>query len=127
MGFWDSIQHVQIENLRARQRNGEWSLDGFVTTNRRDAEIYERIGRLHLVTEAMWEILSERYGFTVDQLAERVREIDARDAAAITSRDAIHVPEFRCPSCRAMIPAGKQKCQFCGTDSPEAQQSPFSM
>jgi hypothetical protein len=127
MDLWDVVQQVQIENLKSRQRGADSSSDRVADSSRaRDAQLDNRIARLLLVTEAMWELLSERAGVTLAELAERVRTIDARDGR-VDGRHGLPVdaPRLYCAACQAAIPAGRQVCQFCGAAVPEAEQDPF--
>lgn len=127
MDLWDIVQQVQIENLKARQRGGDTEAERVADGSRsRDAELEERIAHLRLVTEAMWELLAERAGVTLAELAERVRAIDARDGR-VDGRHGIpeDAPRLRCPACQAVVPAGKQTCQFCGAVVPGAEADPF--
>jgi hypothetical protein len=129
MDLWDVVQQVQIQNLKARQRSGESSTDWVADKSRaRDLELDTKIARLLLVTEAMWELLSERSGVTVAELAERVRAIDARDGR-LDGRHGVaeDAPQVRCPSCQAVVPIGKATCQFCGAAVPGIQADPFKL
>ena len=122
MSIWDVIQNVQIENLKVRQRTGDLAAEDHLSRLRaRDIRLNDRLDHLALVTEAMWELLSEREGITVAELAERVRAIDAGHG----KRTSGHDHELRCSSCHAVIPATMQKCQFCGTAAPEALADPY--
>ena len=127
MSLWDAIQQIQIHNLKGRQTTFESETEraaGRTRAVRQD--LLDRIERLTLVTEAMWELLSERTNLTLADLATRVREIDARDGQI----DGRHGPvpdaePIRCPSCQAAVPRGKATCQFCGADVPAAKADPF--
>jgi len=129
MDLWDIVQQVQIENLKARQRSAVSDSEQVADSSRaRDLKLDDRIERLILVTEAMWELLSERSGVTVEQLAERVRAIDARDGRA----DGRHglpedAPRLYCSACQAAIPPGRKVCQFCGATVPGAEADPFRL
>jgi len=127
MSIWDIVQQVQIENLKARQASGTSDLELAASRNRAlEAELNDRVGRLVLVTEAMWELLSERLGLTIVELAARVREVDARDGRVDGKHGiAEGAPQIRCPSCQAVVPAGRTICQFCGATVPEAKADPF--
>jgi|SRR6185295_10850706 len=129
MSIWDIVQQVQIENLKARQVSGESEVERTASRSRAlDGEINDRIGRLVLVTEAMWELLSERFGLTVTDLATRVRDLDARDGHIDGRRAAVTGAEpIRCPSCQAVVPAGKTTCQFCGAEVAAAKADPFRL
>jgi hypothetical protein len=127
MSIWDIVQQVQIENLKARQVSAESSAESAEGGARlRQERTDGRIDQLVLITEAMWELLSSRFGLTVADLAAQVREIDLRDGRA----DGKLGPRaestlLRCPSCQAVVPAGRSTCQFCGADVPEAKTDPF--
>jgi hypothetical protein len=127
MSIWDIVQQVQIENLKARQLQSGSNAESDTSRARaRDAELDDRIGRLVLVTEAMWELLSVRFGLTVADLAEQIRAIDARDGSVDGRRGIPEVaPRVRCASCQAVVPVGKPTCQFCGAAVPGASPDPF--
>ena len=129
MSIWDIVQQIQIENLKSRQRDVASSEERLGDSSRsRDAALNDRIGRMLLVTEAMWELLSERTGVTVEELAERVRAIDARDGRVDDRRGTPeNAPRILCPACQAVVPTGRQACQFCGAAVPEAKADPFRM
>lgn len=129
MGLWDIIQQVQIENLRSRQNSGQWTADHLADrTLARDTALGQRVDRLALVAEAMWELLSERTGITMDELLARVREIDARDGT-VDGRHGIapDAPVTRCPACQAVVPRGRKDCQFCGAVVPGREVDPFKV
>lgn len=129
MSIWDLVQQVQIENLKAKQASGVSGAErASERTRAMGVELHDRVGRLILVTEAMWELLSERLGITVGDLAARVREIDARDGRVDGRRDSVPLAsQVRCPSCQAVVPTGKTTCQFCGAGVPEAKADPFRL
>lgn len=127
MSIWDFVQQVQIENLKARQISGESEADRAASRTRAlNDEVQGRVERLVLVTEAMWELVSQRTELTVADLVAKVREIDARDGRQDARRGPIEgAPAVRCPSCQAVVPPGKSVCQFCGATVPEAEADPF--
>ena len=129
MSLWDFIQQVQIENLKNRQTSGESEVERAANRTRAlGTDINGRIERLALVTEAMWELLSQRHGFTADDLADRVRQLDLRDGHEDGKRGPLtDASQIRCPSCQAVVPGGKTKCQFCGEVVPEAKADPFRL
>jgi hypothetical protein len=127
MSIWDIVQQVQIENLKARQQSGVSDAERAESRSRsRDADLEDRLGRLVLLTEAMWELLSERFGLTTADLAARVREIDARDGRVDGRRGVpSDAAQVRCASCQAVVPFGRDTCQFCGAAVPGAKADPF--
>jgi len=71
-------------------------------------------------------LLSERLGVTVTELAERVRQIDARDGQVDGRHGATQgAPLLHCSACQATIPPGKTNCQFCGAPAPGTKTDPF--
>ena len=129
MSLWDIIQQVQIENLRSRQNVGKWEADHLADrTLARDTALGQRVERMALVAEAMWELLSERAGISQDDLLARVRVIDARDGAVDGRRGiAPDAPVTRCAACQAVVPPGRKDCQFCGTAVPGREVDPFKV
>ena len=129
MSLWDIFQQVQIENLKARQVSGESDLERAASRSRElGTEVHDRIARLALLTEAIWELMAERQGLTAADLAARVREIDMRDGREDGKRGAPEgASQVHCGSCEAVVPPGKTKCQFCGAEVAGAKADPFRM
>jgi hypothetical protein len=73
----------------------------------------ERVDRLLMVIEAMWSLLREN-GYTDEQLAARIKELDEADGAADGRR---LPPAIVCRSCDSKVPAGLPRCQICGTET----------
>jgi hypothetical protein len=83
---------------------------------RRDEDLAEDIARLKLVCEALWSLCSDRLGITDDELRARIVEIDRAEDGLVDGR---HHPRPRaCPGCGAMVPAGRDTCQYCATAVP---------
>ena len=79
MSIWDLVQQVQIENLKNRQISGESEAERAASRTRAlGDEVHDRMERLVLVTEALWELLSERAGLTAADLATCARNRRAR-------------------------------------------------
>ncbi len=78
-------------------------------------DLNDRIDRVLLVVEAMWALLEES-GYTREQLAERIAELDGSDGVQDGKATPPPVP---CPKCGARMSAGAPSCQFCGYDNPE--------
>ena len=122
MSIWNVIQNVQSGNAKSRPHGGKWAGSALAGSRIGEAELQERVERLQLMVEAMWELMSERERLTLTDLAHRARAIEARQGADDDHGwDGVRAPEFRCSSCRAVIPAAQTKCQFCGTESAEAR------
>ena len=117
MALWNIYQEIEIGNLRAQQRGAEVAHRGRIE-NAQDAiwTLEDRIERLLLITDAMWELLSERAGVTDEELAAKVHEIDGRGDGARDGRRARSIR--RCTSCQAAIEHGRATCTFCGAPAP---------
>ena len=117
--MWNLYQELQIGNLRAQQRGMEQSATGRHENLREQVwRLEDRFERLLIVTEAMWELCSERLGITEDELPARAAAIDTRDGAM----DGRRAPERRtCPECDAAVPQGRPTCVFCGARVPGAE------
>jgi len=75
-------------------------------------DLGERIDRLLLVVDALWSMLKER-GYTDEDLADRIRSIDAADG----SEDGARRPRpRRCTKCQSMVEPGRHNCAFCGAE-----------
>jgi hypothetical protein len=70
------------------------------------------IERLLMVTEALWGILKERHGYTDEDLAERIQEIDLRDGQ-LDGRVAKGEPK-KCPNCERVLIGERPVCLYCG-------------
>lgn len=116
MALWNIYQEIQINNLRAQQRGADVAHRGRAD-NAQDAiwRAEDRIERLLLLADAMWELLSERAGVTDEELAAKVREIDARSGEVDGRR-----PRTirRCTSCQAAVEHGRGTCAYCGAAAP---------
>ncbi len=74
----------------------------------------ERVDRLSLIVEAMWELLEES-GYAEEALQAKVEEIDARDGR---TDGKVSRPPMRCAKCGSSSPSGRATCQMCGETLP---------
>jgi hypothetical protein len=117
MALWDIYQEIQINDLRAQHRGAETATRGRIENAQDDIwRLEDRIERLLLLTDAMWELLSERTGVTEADLAAKVHEVDSRGDGARDGRRARSIR--RCTSCQAAIEHGRATCTFCGAAAP---------
>ena len=84
------------------------------------ADLDARVDRMMLVMEALWSILKEE-GYTDEQLAARIHELDSSDGVADGRRIP---PAVTCRNCGSKVMAGFPRCQTCGTET-GAQSSPL--
>ena len=90
------------EAINIRRKNG-----------RELSSIDDRIDRLSMVCEAMWELLTEETDLTEADLKQRFAEIDERDGKRDSRRERVaHDCE-----CGAKVPPTRVTCQYCGVSS----------
>lgn len=84
-------------------------------------DLNERIGSLAMIVRAMWALLEEQ-GLTREQLIAKLDELDMADGIddGQMKRGAVD-----CPSCDSKVAPGLTKCQFCGAETPLADDSPL--
>jgi predicted Zn-ribbon and HTH transcriptional regulator len=75
----------------------------------------DRVDRLSLIVEAMWELLEET-GHTEEALRAKLEEIDARDGRVDGKVVRKPVP---CRACGSSSPPGRATCQMCGEELSE--------
>ncbi len=77
-------------------------------------QLEDRIERLRLVNEAMWELLKETTGLTEEHLHHKVNLLDQMDGS-VDGRRRERATEC---GCGAMVNARSEICVFCGTAAP---------
>ena len=81
------------------------------TTGRELSSVDDRIDRLSMLCEAMWELLAENTDLTERDLKAKFTEIDERDGRQNFRRQRV---AHDCAECGAKIPPVRLHCQFCG-------------
>jgi hypothetical protein len=69
-----------------------------------------RVESLMLANVAMWELLSAKAGFKIEQLAAKMEEIDLRDG----TKDGKITPAQTCGKCGRRLSARHRRCLYCG-------------
>ena len=124
--LWDLFQQGQIGSAQseaesARSQAGVAARQAGQSLERsQDSE--ERIARLALLCQAMWELLSERCQVTNNDLVRKVLEVDRRDG-----REDGRIGErvIDCPKCGNKVNSRRPKCVICG--SVLATKQPFEV
>lgn len=71
------------------------------------------IEKLLMITEALWSILKEQYGYTDDELLRRIQEIDMQDGVMDGK---VTRPEIKtCQKCNRPLMKKLPQCIYCGT------------
>ncbi len=120
MDLVDLYQFQQVRNVRRDQNRLGGQIDHQRAVSRdRDADIDERIDRLVMINEALWELLRDTAGMTEDHLLHKLAEIDGRDGDRDGRR---RVAPMDC-SCGAKVSVKQKVCTFCG--EPPAHRTAF--
>ena len=105
---WDLLQQLQINEAKSDAR------DAKSTANSQDNKrryLENKVDRLSLACQAMWEILRDHTGLTEDQLLDKIKEIDLRDGKA----DGKMTNEvITCPNCQQKTGTQTGTCIYCG-------------
>lgn len=80
------------------------------TDDDRLLRLEERVERLSAICEAMWDVVSDAVGLDLDQLTDRLADIDP--AQALIDETEFH-DDTVCPNCGNAKPADESLCLFC--------------
>jgi hypothetical protein len=106
--IWNLLQQRQLRDLNSRI-SSVTTRDGVA----RDTafRLEDKVDKLTLVCQAMFELLHETSGISEDQLKKKIVEIDGRDGEV----DGRITPKLnKCPACDAAISPQFGRCLFCG-------------
>lgn len=70
------------------------------------------VERLLMITEAMWSILQEKFGYEEQELIKRMVMIDMRDGK-LDGKVAAGLPK-KCPKCDRTLFKKRPRCLYCG-------------
>jgi len=108
MDLWNIIQHYQIKEARNEARSAS---DRASRQETKVANGNDRIERLMLATQAMWELVREHTGLTDTHLLAKMEEIDGRDGM---QDQKIGVEIIDCPHCGRKTNTRSGTCIYCG-------------
>lgn len=123
--FWELSQQGRINDLERRANDAECKVLNERVSN---TDLESRLGRLTLINQAMWELLSAKLGVTGAELEEKMKEIDLRDGVQdgrITPPSAR--ASCRCEKCGRTQNIRNRRCVFCNEliPSPPLYQAPI--
>jgi hypothetical protein len=106
--LWDLSQQQQISSVRDSVHDAKLRAnEGIHLTG----EVEERVERLALLCQSMWELLSERCQVTKNDLLKKVLEVDLRDGRENGKMDERVI---ECPRCKGKVASRRPKCILCG-------------
>lgn len=108
MSLWDIVQHYQIKEARSEAK------DAAERASRQETKVAsgnDRIEKLMLATQAMWELLREHAGLSDEQLLAKMAEIDGRDGKI---DEKIGAESIDCPHCGRKTSTRSGACLYCG-------------
>ena len=70
------------------------------------------VEKLLMITEALWAMLKEKHGYSDEDLASRIEEIDMRDG--VLDGKVAKQPPSTCPECSRKVTRARTNCIYCG-------------
>lgn len=105
--LWDAVQQRQIQNTQTDILNVK---EKVIQNRDQTYDLKNQIDRLTLATQAMWELIRDKFGIEESELINKVVEIDLRDGR----KDGKITSQARCcPSCKRPMSSKSNTCVFC--------------
>ena len=82
-----------------------------------EVDLNQKINKLTLCCQAMWELIQQNTNLTDSDLNRKVMEIDMRDG--VNDNQLTPRPK-KCPRCDSMISVKFRRCLFCGFEDQDA-------
>ena len=108
MGLWI---HQAIREMDERARTHQTAAHGVNEVRTEVHQLRERVERLSLLNQALWELLREKLGLSDADLERMAQEVDLRDGIADGKMTARAV---RCPACARVNNSRHPQCRYCG-------------
>lgn len=99
-GFGDSMASSQASRAASRADRAERTVK----------MLEENLAKTLLICEALWELLSQRTGLTVQELHDKLYEIDMRDGTLDGKNQRKPVA---CPGCGRIVGPRHSVCLYC--------------
>jgi len=116
--LWDLFQQQKIEQNAREISDAQRKVRGVSDTA---SSVSDRMDRIALVTNAVWELLKERTGASDRDLLAKIEEVDGRDG----SKDGkVSSVMKTCLGCSRKISTRNKLCVFCGAEN--RHYSPFA-
>ena len=108
-----------VESREARKQAGA-AMKKAADVSSEVMRLQNRLDRLHLITQALWELLREKLALTDEQLTRLIEEIDSRDGVKNAK---VAIKPVTCPDCKRPASVRTDMCIYCGKQV--ERKSPF--
>ncbi|TQV68190.1 hypothetical protein FKG94_24200 [Exilibacterium tricleocarpae] len=89
------------------------------TNNARIEELERKLGKLSLITEALWEIVASEANYGEPELLQKIEMV-------VSDREQRLGKKLSCSRCNMLVAASKEKCIYCGAAlADKTRSSPF--
>jgi hypothetical protein len=111
--LWDLLQQGQIGQANATAESAKQaSANNAERLHKEVLRLEAKLDKLAIITQGLWELLSERTDLTEKDIEAKIAEIDSRDGrndGKITGRPTT------CPKCARTAHTSQRTCPYCGT------------
>jgi hypothetical protein len=111
--LWDLLQQGQIGQANATAESAkQHSANNAERLHKEVLRLEAKIDKLAIITQGLWELLSEKTDLTEKDIQAKIAEIDSRDGrkdGKITGRPTT------CPKCGRTAHTSQRACPYCGT------------
>lgn len=122
--LWDLIQQYQIGQLGQKIDRANDDIAVGSANVKAATRLNDKVDRLILLCQAMFELMQQTTGVTEEQLNAKVAEIHHREGLGGSLMTPKGTP---CPKCGAIMSPQFGGCQFCGyRETPSAPALPSS-
>lgn len=104
--------HTASEFSAARETISSSVRSGSDRTRSEIHLLESEVERLLMITEALWSILQEKFGYDDQELVKRIVMIDMRDGK-LDGKVAAAAPKS-CPKCNRTLFKHRPRCLYCG-------------
>jgi DNA repair exonuclease SbcCD ATPase subunit len=112
--LWDLLQQGQISQANATAESAKQdSANNAERLHKEVLRLEAKMDRLAIITQGLWELLSEKTDLTEKDIEAKIAEIDIRDGrkdGKITGKPTT------CPKCARTAHTRLRSCPYCGAE-----------
>jgi hypothetical protein len=113
---------VQAQQIHSAEVSAERANHKTAGVEARVAELETRFNRLALISEALWDLLKDRHGYTEEELRDWVTLTDLKDGK-LDGRVRQTTAPVNCVKCNRIVSRAFARCMYC--DEPAASGGTF--